>query len=93
VERLPELVGNVINQLAWLKITPHIFPMLADERSSPEQIEAFRRMTPEQRWRAAHRLYWTMRRHKAAFLRSQHPEWPEQKVEEEVRQIFCHART
>ncbi|MGD0814936.1 MAG: hypothetical protein ABSA83_15130 [Verrucomicrobiota bacterium] len=67
--------------------------MLADERSSPEQIEAFRRMTPEQRWRAAHRLYWTMRRHKAAFLRSQHPEWPEQKVEEEVRQIFCHART
>jgi len=67
--------------------------MLADEKASPEQIEVFRRMTPEQRWRAAHRLYWTMRRHKAAFLRSQHPEWPEQKVEDEVRRIFSHART
>jgi hypothetical protein len=67
--------------------------MLADEKASPEQIEIFRRMTPEQRWRAAHRLYWTMRRHKAAFLRSQHPEWPEQKVDDEVRRIFSHART
>jgi hypothetical protein len=67
--------------------------MLADEKASPEQIEVFRRMTPEQRWQAAHRLYWTMRRHKAAFLRSQHPEWPEQKVEDEVRRIFSHART
>jgi hypothetical protein len=67
--------------------------MLADEKASPEQIEVFRRMTPEQRWRAAHRLYWTMRRHKAAFLHSQHPERPERKVEDEVRRIFSHART
>ena len=67
--------------------------MLADEKLSPEQIAVFRRMTPEQRWRAAHRLYWTMRRHKAAFLRSQHSDWPEQKIEDEVRRIFSHART
>jgi hypothetical protein len=67
--------------------------MLADEQLSPEQIAVFRRMTPEQRWRAAHRLYWTMRRHKAAFLRSQHPDWPEKKVEDEVRRIFSYART
>jgi hypothetical protein len=67
--------------------------MPTDEETSPEQIEVFRRMTPEQRWQAAHRLYWTMRRHKAAFLRSQHPDWPEQKVDEEVRRIFSHART
>jgi hypothetical protein len=50
-------------------------------------------MTPEQRWRAAHRLYWTMRRHKAAFLHSQYPEWSEQRIQEEVRRIFLHART
>jgi len=67
--------------------------MLADEQASPEQIEALRRMTPEQRWQAAHRLYWTMRRHKAAFLRSQHPEWPEERIEQEVRRIFLNART
>jgi len=67
--------------------------MLADEEASPEQIEVFRNMTPQQRWQAAHRLYWTMRRHKMAFLRSQNPEWPEQKLEDEVRRIFSHART
>jgi hypothetical protein len=67
--------------------------MLADEQASSEQIEALRRMTPEQRWRAAHRLYWTMRRHKSAFLQSQHPDWSEQRVEQEVRHIFLHART
>ena len=67
--------------------------MLSDEQPSPEQIALFRRMTPEQRWRAAQRLYWTVRRHKAAFLRGQHPDWPEPQVENEVRRIFLHART
>jgi hypothetical protein len=67
--------------------------MVTDEQPSPEQIEIFKRMTPEQRWHAAHRLYWTMRRHKAAFLRSQHPDWTDDKVEGEVRSIFLHART
>jgi hypothetical protein len=67
--------------------------MLADEATSPEQIEIFRRMTPEQRWQAAHRLYWTMRRHKTAFLRSQHPDWSEEQVTDTVREIFSHART
>ena len=50
-------------------------------------------MTPEQRWRAAQRLYWTIRRHKAAFLQSLHPDWSEQRVAAEVREIFSHART
>jgi hypothetical protein len=67
--------------------------MLADEQTSEEQFAIYRRMTPEQRWRAAHRLYWTCRRHKAAFIRSQHPDWSDQKVEDEVRRIFQNART
>jgi hypothetical protein len=67
--------------------------VLADEQTSPEQFAIFRRMTPEQRWRAAHRLYWTCRRHKAAFLQSQHPDWTQQQVEDEVRRIFQNART
>ena len=70
---------------------PHC--MLSDEQASPEQIEMLRRMTPAQRWQAAHRLYWTMRRHKAAFLSAQHPNWPEEQVQKEVRRIFSHART
>jgi hypothetical protein len=71
----------------------YIASMLPDEQTSPEQIAVFRRMTPEQRWQVARRLYWTMRRHKAAFLRSLHPDWPEQRVAAEVREIFSHART
>jgi hypothetical protein len=67
--------------------------MLADEQTSPEQFAIYRRMTPEQRWRVAQQLYWTARRHKAAFLRSQHPEWSEDRVEDEVRRVFLNART
>ena len=59
----------------------------------PDQRAVLRRLTPEQRWRAARRLYWTMRRHKAAFLKSQHPDWPEERVQEEVRTLFLHARS
>jgi hypothetical protein len=67
--------------------------MLPDEQPNPEQIEIYRRMTPERRWRMAYRLYWTCRRHKAAFLQSQHPDWSEDQVQKEVRRIFTHART
>jgi hypothetical protein len=67
--------------------------MQTDEKPDPRQSELLRRMTPEQRWQAARRLYWTMRRHKTAFIRSQHPDWPESAVEAQVREIFSHART
>lgn len=67
--------------------------MLPDEQTTPEQFELLRRMTPQQRWRAAHRLYWTARRHKTAFLRHLHPGWTSQQVDDEVRRIFLHART
>jgi hypothetical protein len=67
--------------------------MLADEQTSPEQFAIYRRMTPEQRWHAARRLYWTCRRHKAAFLQSLHPDWSEEKVEDEVKRVFLNART
>jgi len=69
------------------------FRRLTQEETSPEQIAMLRRMTPGQRWDAAHRLYWTMRRHKAAFLQSQNPDWTDQQVADEVKRIFSHART
>ena len=80
-------------KLAGSGVVEHTISMLLDEQASPEQIEILRRMTPEQRWQAAHRLHWTMRRHKAAFLQSQHPDWSEQRVDDEVRRIFSNART
>lgn len=67
--------------------------MLADEQISPEQIIALRAITGARRLRLAERLYWSARKMKAAGLRHQHPDWPEQRLNDEVRQIFSHART
>lgn len=67
--------------------------MLPDEQLSPEQIEVFRRMTPAKRWEAAKQLYWTVRAHKAAFMKHSHPEWTDARVSEEVRRVFLHARS
>ncbi len=67
--------------------------MLSDEQASPEQIAIFKAMSPEQRWRAARDLYWTVRRHKTAYLRSLHPEWSQERLEQEVRNIFLCATT
>ncbi|MCP5528146.1 MAG: hypothetical protein H7A47_15245 [Verrucomicrobiales bacterium] len=64
-----------------------------DERPSREQIEALRRLTPEQRWVAARQLYWTVRRHKTAFLQQTHPDWSPEQVDAEVRRLFLHARS
>ena len=60
---------------------------------SPDQLETLRRLTPEQRYRASREMYWTLRRHKAAFLRSLHTDWSEERVEAEVLRIFRDART
>ena len=57
------------------------------------QLDVFRRMTAEERYVASRDLYWSLRRHKAAFLRSIHPDWDDARIEDEVRRIFLHART
>jgi hypothetical protein len=87
-------LGNMaVHRLASILTEGHIATVLPDEQPGTEQLAILRRMTPEQRWRAAHRLYWTCRRHKAAFLRSQHPDWSEKQVQDEVRNLFANART
>ncbi len=67
--------------------------MLADEQASPEQIKAWRAMTGAQRLRLAERLYWSARKLKAAGFAPSASDWPEERVNEEVRLIFSHART
>lgn len=60
---------------------------------SEEHIRILQAMTPEQKLRAANKLYWTARELKAAGLRMQHPEWTEEQVQAEVREIFFYARS
>ena len=71
---------------------------MADEPETPvsqvvpaaedPQVEIFRRMTPEQKLRAAERLYWSARELKAAWFRQEHPEWTEEQVKKAVRDAF-----
>jgi hypothetical protein len=79
--------------LARTLFLAHAFFMLTDEQTSPEQFAALRAMTGARRLRLAERLYWSARKLKAAGLQIQHPDWPEPRVNEEVRRIFSHART
>jgi hypothetical protein len=62
--------------------------MLPDEQPSPEQIAIYRRMTPGQRLAIGEQLFWMARRLKAAWLRSQHPDWSEETINAEVSRIF-----
>jgi hypothetical protein len=65
--------------------------MLADEQTSPEQFALLRAMPGERRLQLAEEMFWSARRLKAAGVRHQHPDWPEEKVIAEVNRIFLHA--
>jgi hypothetical protein len=67
--------------------------MRPDEQPSPEQIAALRAIPGDKRLRLAERLYWSARKIKAAGIRYQHPDWPEDRVNAEVTKIFLHARS
>ncbi len=58
------------------------------ETLDDKQIEAFRRMTPAEKWKASMSLYWSARSLKTAFLQREHPEWTEQMVRDLVNRLF-----
>jgi len=58
----------------------------------PEQKRIFQSMTPEQKLKTALRLYYSARELKAAGLRVQYPDWTEEKIQENLREIFLYAR-
>jgi hypothetical protein len=57
-----------------------------------QQTVRFRQMTPEQRWKAAMSLYWSMRKLKTSHIRAQHPHWSDERVDEEVKRAFMNVR-
>jgi hypothetical protein len=64
----------------------------SDDDPSPEQIETYRRMPGTRRLKLAEQMFWEARQLKAAGVRYQHPNWPEEEVMAEVKRIFLHAR-
>lgn len=67
--------------------------MNEDLQPHPEQIKAFKRMSAEQKFDVAAGLFWATREIKAAQLRSKHPEWSADQIEQEVRLRVNHARS
>lgn len=53
----------------------------------------FKEMTPEKKLELSLRLYYSARELKEASLKTFHPEWDNEKIEEEVRKAFLYART
>ena len=64
-----------------------------DEALHPVQLEAFRRMTPAQKLERVAQLYHAGIQLKAAGLRLQHPDWPQDQLEREARRSLLHAGT
>ena len=63
----------------------------SERRGREMQIEFVRKMRPEQRLRVAEMLCVSAREIKAGALRSRHPDWTEEQVQEEVRRRFFHV--
>jgi hypothetical protein len=59
----------------------------------PVQVEGWRRMTPEQKLRMVCELYETGIQLRAAGLRTQHPDWPQERLEFEARRSLLYAGT
>lgn len=57
----------------------------------PVQVEIYKNMSYENKFKIICNIYWTARRMKAAAFRSFHPEWSEEKVQDEVRKVFLYA--
>ena len=60
---------------------------------TPEYVATLRRLSGQEKLESALALYRFARDLKAAALRQAHPEWPEERVQEEVREIFLRAST
>jgi hypothetical protein len=57
----------------------------------PEQIKAFRKMTPGRRLEIGLDFIEEMRQLKAAALRAQHPDWTEREVARALRDFILHG--
>ena len=64
---------------------------MVEEETTDPQLERLRQMSPSERWDAAKQLYWSMRRMKSAYLRTRHPEWSEERVQQAVKEAFRFA--
>jgi len=65
--------------------------MSAPMSLTPQQVQIYRRMPPERKLELAAEFSRAARELKAAALRSQHPDWPDEQVRRKVREFFLYA--
>lgn len=63
----------------------------AMKRLTEQQVEIFRRMTPQEKIDVATGLRRSAERLAEAGVRMRHPAWPAPRVEAEVRRMFLHG--
>jgi len=59
----------------------------------PVQLEGLRRMSPARKLRMVAELYEAGIKLRAAGLRLAHPDWPQERLEQEARRSLSHAGT
>jgi hypothetical protein len=59
----------------------------------PEQKRIYQSMTPQEKVNLARDLDHFARELKAAGLRARHPDWPEKRIQDKVKEIFLYAST
>ena len=55
--------------------------------------EIFRKMSAEKKIELSLNLYYSARQLKETVVKQNHPDWPQERIEKEVREIFLYART
>jgi hypothetical protein len=55
------------------------------------QIEIYKKMTPEEKWRVSMNLYYSAREFVAAAVRKSHPDWTPDQVHAEVSKRFLYS--
>lgn len=67
--------------------------MPATDNALQVQQEIFQAMTPEQKLNAALRLHHSARQLKRASLKLFHPDWDEEQIEVNLKEIFLYAQS
>lgn len=81
-------VNSLANYLSFVRLRNQPIAMV-----KTEALQVLRSMTPEQKLRAAERLYYSAWQLKAAALREEHPDWTDEAIHRAVRMIFLYARS
>ncbi|MCF6269704.1 MAG: hypothetical protein L3J41_08340 [Melioribacteraceae bacterium] len=56
-------------------------------------VNRFKGFSPEKKLDLSMQLYHSAKELKRAALKQFHPDWDDEKINEEVRRVFLHART